>query len=117
MMSAPTPLLWQYISTPLGLSQWFADDVKQDGRKFIFTWNGVPQEADLLSMRNSLSVKFHWVDDGDEKTFFELKIVVSELTDNKNLIVTDFADKDEVDEMTKLWNQSIDNLRRCLGCA
>ena len=32
-------LLFQYISTPSGLSEWFADNVNSRGEIFIFIWN------------------------------------------------------------------------------
>ena len=31
-------LLYQYISTPSGLSEWFADNVNSRGEKFAFIW-------------------------------------------------------------------------------
>ena len=32
-------LLFQYISTPSGLSEWFADNVNSRGEIFIFIWD------------------------------------------------------------------------------
>ena len=36
MLSCPLVMLWNCISTPEGLSEWFADEVRQDGN----LWTG-----------------------------------------------------------------------------
>ncbi len=117
MQGAPVTLLWQYLFMPQGLELWFADEVQQEAKQFVFFWDGVPQQASLVSVRMGAYVRFHWKADGRERTFFEMRINVSELTDNKTLLITDFADsEDEVKEITELWNHSIEKLKRCIGC-
>lgn len=108
-------LLWNYIGTTSGLSQWFADDVHQDGKVFTFIWNKSESVANQLAARAGVSVRFRW-DESDSKEFFEMKIAVSELTDMTQLTVTDFAYADELDESIELWNVQIDRLKRVLGC-
>ncbi len=116
MQGVPVTLLWQYLFMPQGLELWFADEVKQNGKSFSFIWNGVAQEASLISMRNGVYVRFHWKDDGHERTFFEMRIVVSELTDNKTLVITDFAESpDDEQEVREMWDQSVATLKRTLG--
>ena len=41
-------LLYQYLVTPSGLSEWFADNVNSRGEKYIFIWDGSEEEAKLL---------------------------------------------------------------------
>ncbi len=116
LQGVPVTLLWQYLYMPQGLELWFADTVQQNGKNFTFIWDDVPQEASLVSVRSGVYVRFHWKDDGREHTFFEMKIEVSELTDNKTLVITDFADSpDEVADMIDLWNHQVDALKRRLG--
>lgn len=116
MQGVPVTLLWQYIFMPHGLEQWFADEVRQNGKTFTFIWDDVPQQAALVSVRSGVYARFHWKDDGRERTFFEMRILVSELTDNKTLQITDFADSpDDVPESKDMWNQSIAALKRRLG--
>lgn len=118
MQGAPVTLLWQYLFMPEGLELWFADEVRQEAKQYVFVWDGMPQRASLISMRTGTYVRFHWKVDGNERTFFEMRIIVSELTDNKTLLITDFADDEEdVEVMTDLWNQSVDRLKRCIGCS
>ena len=40
-------LLYQYISTPSGLSEWFADNVNSRGEFFTFIWNDSEEKARL----------------------------------------------------------------------
>lgn len=115
MKGTPASLLWQYISTPNGLRQWFADDVEQDGKHFTFYWDKYPTEAVQLSLRSGERIKFRWADD-DDKCYFEFKISVSELTGKTQLIVTDFADSGEEEGSKALWDKQVKVLKRMLGC-
>ena len=47
--------------------------------------------------------------------FFEFRIVVDELTKDVSLIVTDFAEEDEIDEAKMLWESQISDLKQVLG--
>lgn len=115
LKSTPVTLLWSYLATANGLKEWFADNVSMSGKSVNFIWNGVPQEAHIIAQRTQKYVRYHWVDDV-ERTYFELKISVSEMTDNVLLTVTDFAEPDEMEEAKDLWVYQIDSLRRLLGC-
>lgn len=115
LRSIPAMLLWNYIGTSSGLSQWFADQVVQIGKEFTFIWNKSESVAIQLSSRVGVSVRFRWVE-SSRKDFFELKIAVSELTDMTMLTVTDFAFTDELEESIDLWNVQINKLKRVLGC-
>lgn len=115
MKGTPASLLWMYIATPNGLNQWFADDVEQDGKHFTFFWDKYPTEAIQMSLRSGERIKFHWVDD-DDKSYFELKIMISELTGDTQLSITDFAYADEDEEAKALWVKQVKTLKRKLGC-
>ena len=110
-------LLYQYISTPSGLSEWFADNVNSRGEFFTFIWNDSEEKARLASKKTREKVKFKWVDDKGKDTeyFFELHILVDELTKDVSLMVVDFADKDEVEEATLLWENQISDLKHLIG--
>ncbi|WP_338647770.1 START-like domain-containing protein [Flavobacterium sp. KS-LB2] len=110
-------LLYQYISTPSGLSEWFADNVNSRGEFFTFIWNDSQEKARLASKKTGEKVKFKWVDENSKDTeyFFELHILVDELTKDVSLMVVDFAEKDEVDEATLLWENQISDLKHLIG--
>lgn len=115
LKSVPASLLWSYISTSNGLSRWFADKVEIQGKNYVFSWKGHSQTARVGASRQGVYIRFHW-DDADPKEYFELRIAVNALTDDTELIITDFAEGSEVDDARNLWISQVDTLRRVLGC-
>ena len=108
-------ILFNQISSPSGLSEWFADNVNLNGKNYTFFWDGDEQEAELLSKKNNQSIKFRWTDEPKD-TFFELKIVIDDITQDISLIITDFAEDEEDEEEAKLlWNKQIEKLRQSIG--
>ena len=115
---ASPQLLYQYISTPSGLSEWFSDNVNSRGEIFTFIWDDSEEQAKLISKKSDERVKFRWVDDEDNKSvYFEIKIQVDEITQDVSVIVTDFAEEDEIDEAKMLWENQISSLKQVLGSA
>ena len=113
LSSQSIPMIWDAIATAPGLTSWFADDVRSDGKVFSFTWGKhETRQAELINCRQNTYVRFHWNDD-DPGTYFEMRILKNELTSNYSLEVTDFADPDAEDDVRSLWDTSIDALRRC----
>ena len=110
-------LLYQYISTPSGLSEWFADNVNSRGEFFTFIWNDSQEKARLASKKTGEKVKFKWVDESSKDTeyFFELHILVDELTKDVSLMVVDFAEREEVGETKQLWENQISDLKHLIG--
>ncbi|MCZ8228265.1 START-like domain-containing protein [Flavobacterium sp.] len=110
-------LLYQYISTPSGLAEWFADDVNSRGEFFTFIWDDTEEKARLASKKSGEKVKFRWVDDKNKDTeyFFELHILEDELTKDVSLLVIDFAEKNEIPEASQLWENQISDLKHLIG--
>lgn len=115
---ASPQLLYQYISTPSGLSEWFSDNVNSRGELFTFIWDDSEEEAKLLTKKSDERVKFRWMVDEDDKTvYFEIRIQVDEITKDVSIIITDFAEEDEIDEAKMLWENQISSLKQVLGSA
>ena len=110
-------LLFQYLSTPSGLSEWFADDVNSRGEDFTFIWEDSEEYAKLLSKKNNELVKFMLINDEEDyqKYFFEFLITVDEITKDVSLIVTDFSHDDELEESKMLWTNLVGDLKQVLG--
>lgn len=114
--SSPT-ILYQYISTPSGLVEWFCDDVNIKGSKrYIFMWDGEEQEAELIKKVNGKYVKFRFKDK-DPEEYFEFEITKDELTGDIGLLITDWVDADEADDMRMLWKSQVEDLKHALGLA
>ncbi|MCO4821247.1 MAG: SRPBCC domain-containing protein [Flavobacteriaceae bacterium] len=115
---ASPQLLYQYISTPSGLSEWFADNVNSRGELFTFIWDDSEEKAKLLMKKSGERVKFKWMNGEDDNSYFEIRIQVDDITKDVSLMVTDFAeDDDEIDETKMLWENQISSLKQVLGSA
>ena len=112
--TSPT-ILFNCLSTPSGLSEWFADDVNIKNDRYTFFWDGSEETAILKTVRKSESVKFQWEDDEDEDYFFEMTIRIDDLTKDVALFVTDFADEGEEDEIQLMWDNNVDKLKKAIG--
>ena len=109
-------IIWSIISTPSGLETWFADKVTAKDKKFTFQWGKTEvREAEMINCRSNSFIRFHWLDDEERKSFFELRIVYNELTEDLTLEVTDWAYPDEMDEVRDLWDSEIEKLKRVSG--
>lgn len=108
-------ILYNFISEPNGLSEWFADDVRVRDHVYTFVWDdGEEQKAKLLSFKEHKSVKFHWIDD-EPYTYFEMEIVKDELTNDVALVVTDFALQENLKDRQQIWDVQIDSLLSVIG--
>ena len=109
-------IIWNIISTPSGLETWFADKVTAKEKTFTFRWGKTEvREAELINCRTNNFIRFHWKDDDYRKSYFELKIVYNELTEDLTLEVTDWALPGEEDDVRDLWDSDIDKLKRVSG--
>ena len=108
-------MLYQYISTPSGMSEWYADNVNSRGEYFTFIWDSSEEKAKLLTKKNNERIKFRWMEDEDTDYYFELRIQVDEITKDVSLMVTDFAEEDEIEEGKMLWENMISELKQILG--
>ncbi|PCE64142.1 START-like domain-containing protein [Sediminicola luteus] len=107
-------LLYQYISTPSGLSEWFADNVNSRGEDFTFIWDESEEIAKMLKKKTDEFVRFAW-EDAEAGDFFEMRIIVDEITKDVSLFITDFSEDDEMEEAKMLWDNQISDLKHVLG--
>ena len=107
--------LWEYLSTSAGLAEWFADSVTVDGKLFTFLWNNHIHEAEVIGTAPNNYIRFHWLEDESQDTYFEFHLQKIELTGGFSLTITDFAEKDEKESAVSLWETQIRTLKRVLG--
>ena len=111
-------VLYNCMSTPSGLSEWFCNDVNIKKDVHTFIWDGSEEVARLVTKKKDEYVKFKWIESDEEDndgTYFELRIRVDEMTGERAIIVTDFAEEDDIEDARELWVAQLDRLRRVLG--
>lgn len=112
---ASPSMLYQYFSTPSGLEEWFADRVNSRGKLMTFMWDDSEEEAAIVSKKQDEKARYKWTESEDDDSYFEFRIQVDSITKDVSLIVTDFADEDEVEESKMLWENQIDELKHRIG--
>jgi uncharacterized protein YndB with AHSA1/START domain len=109
-------ILYDMLTTPSGLSDWFCDDVNIDSEIYTFFWEGSQEKAELIRQSKNEFIRFKWVEDKDPTTYFELRIKIDGITKDVALEVTDFADsEEEAEEDTLVWESQINDLKRVIG--
>ncbi len=105
-------VLFNRLSTPAGLAEWFADDVNLKEGRYSFVWDGTEQIAEVVSRKDNKHIRFRWIEE-DEDSFFEFRIQKDELTGDLALMITDFAD--DKDDAVGLWDSQIAELKHAIG--
>jgi uncharacterized protein YndB with AHSA1/START domain len=117
-MHCLSEILYEYMATAEGLSEWFADEAVERGDDFYFSWNGGPAEkATLIRYKPESFVRFRWEEDEGTKYFFEMTIIIDEITNDLSLNITDFCEKGDEEETRLYWDNLIENLQIKLGAA
>ena len=69
----------------------------------------------LLSKKTDKYIRFKWEEDEDEDSFFEFKLETDDLTNDVSLIITDYAEEDEIEESQLLWESQVNSLLHAIG--
>ena len=110
-------VLFNRLSTASGLSEWFADDVRVKGNLFTFVWGDSDQIAEKKFHKENKMVRYEWTDNDLDKdeSYFEFVINQDDLTNDVSLTIVDFADEEEVENTSDLWDSQISKLKHLLG--
>ncbi len=112
-------ILFQRLSTPHGLSEWFASNVNLSGNIFTFIWDDDVKKAVMVEKKENKYVRFRWLNGHSEnqtEKHFAFKLDRDELTGDISLkVMEDVGDDDNLDEVISLWNYQIKELKRLIG--
>lgn len=108
--ASPT-ILYQFLTTPACLIRWFCDDVDIEGETYTFIWNGSVEVAELVIDIEEELLKFQWVDAPSEEEYLEFKIYKSPITGETILELTDFCDKNDLEDQKQYWESQLEKLR------
>jgi uncharacterized protein YndB with AHSA1/START domain len=117
-VNASKKMLYPYLSSASGLSQWYAEDVWIDEDKiFHFVWDGEEHKAKMVAHRTNHYVKFEFFDDlvNEDPAFVEMRIEENELTQSVFIRVTDYSDIEDSEEVQELWDNLIHELKEIVG--
>lgn len=117
LLKTSPKVLDNMITTPSGLSEWFADDVNIKDEVYTFIWDGSEEDARLVTKKVNSKIKWQWIEDEEEglDTYFELKYEIDPMTKMVVLTVSDFAEPSEKEESQRFWENQIGELKRTLG--
>jgi len=107
-------ILYEFLSSPTGLQEWFADKVDERDGLYSFSWDGTLEEAEVMESEENKYIRYHWLTSPKDE-YFEFKIDKSEVTNLTILTITDFAEKKEIKDQSQLWETQIKDLFYRLG--
>jgi len=111
--ASPT-ILYKFLTTPACLIRWFCDGVDIEQDVFTFSWDGSEERAELIDDIEDERLRFIW-EESDDGEYFEYRMRKSPVTGETILEITDYADKDEVDDQRQLWESQLERLRQETG--
>lgn len=107
-------ILFDFLSNPAGLSEWFADQVDERDGIYYFNWNGSVEKATVVEKETDKYIRYRW-EGAPESEYFEMRIEKSEITNQTILVIKDFAEKKDIKDQTQLWDHQIKDLFHRLG--
>ncbi|MEO7209770.1 MAG: START-like domain-containing protein [Chitinophagaceae bacterium] len=107
-------ILYEYLSTPAGLQEWFADTVDERDSVFSFLWDGSSEKAEVVGKEQDKFIRFRWLESPKEE-YWEFRIDSSEVANQTILVVNDFGEKSEIKDQSRLWDSQFKDLFHRLG--
>lgn len=107
-------ILFEFLSTPAGLQEWFAEKVDERDGVFSFTWNGTTDKAEMLEMEEDKFIRFHWTH-APKNEYFEFSIEKSEVSNQTILVIKDFSEKKDIPDQKRLWDFQVNDLFYRIG--
>jgi uncharacterized protein YndB with AHSA1/START domain len=108
--------LWRMLTDPTLMEEWFAERVEKRNKRFYtFKWDENNVEVEQTIEKPFDQIRYNWLDEEREDTYFEFKIHTLELSSEIALEVIAFAEADEKDDAIFLWETQIELLKRKLG--
>ncbi len=107
-------ILYEFLSTPAGLQEWFADTVDQRDNVFSFIWEGSTEKAEVVGKEQDKFIRFRWLQSPKEE-YWEFRIDSSEVANQTILVVNDFGEKSEIKDQSRLWDSQFKDLFHRLG--
>lgn len=105
-------LLYTLISSPEGLTRWFAHTTQIGEDVYLFKWEGNEQPVRLVQAKENEYVVFQWLEDYHKDLLLEMRIENQQLTSGITLVISDYAEVSDVDFSKRLWISQVGQLQR-----
>ena len=116
--NSPPSFLYNFLSTPSGLSSWFCDDVSiKQSSLYCFFWGKSGYEARIVGSKKDHFIRFSWLneDKNVEENYFEFKIEQDSVTNNTFLIITSISHSGEHEIEEEDWVLMTKKLKQYIG--
>ena len=119
-INASPKILFPYLATASGLSQWFCDDVRYvEGQRLNFIWDHENHYAEISGQRLNRAVRFVFLDEQrqtvSDASFLEFTLDASQVTDEVYLRVVDYSSSTDAGEQQEMWDGLVAKLREQVG--
>jgi uncharacterized protein YndB with AHSA1/START domain len=119
-INASPKLLFPYLASASGLSQWFCDDVRLDpDHRLNMVWDKQNHFAEITLQRPGRSVRYVFLDERKQAltdaNYLDFSLEYSKITDSVFLRVTDYSDHSNDQEQQELWDGLVSKLREQVG--
>ena len=118
-LRASPKVLFPYLSTASGLSQWFASRVNtMPEHRFDFIWDDESHPARQTALKQNKSARFEFLntsENGQDSNYVDFRVDVSELTQVTYLHITDYSTTTDKEELQDMWDGMIYKLKEIVG--
>jgi uncharacterized protein YndB with AHSA1/START domain len=119
-INASPKILFPYIASASGLSQWFCDDVRLDpDHRLNMVWDKQSHFAEIAAQRPGRSIRYVFLDEQkrplQDANYLDFTLESSRITDEVFLRVTDYSDHPDTQEQQELWEGLVGKLRDQVG--
>ncbi|GAA4024529.1 hypothetical protein GCM10022409_05670 [Hymenobacter glaciei] len=119
-VNASPKILFPYLATASGLTQWFCDDVRYvEGQRLNFIWDHENHYAEISGQRLNRAVRFVFLDDHRQSlpdaNYLEFSLDSSQVTDEVYLRVIDYSAALDPAEQQEMWEGLVAKLREQVG--
>lgn len=119
-VNASPKILFPYLATASGLTQWFCDDVRYvEGQRLNFIWDNENHYAEISGQRLNRVVRFVFLNDHRQPlidpSYLEFSLDSSQVTDEVYLRVVDYSAALDPVEQQEMWEGLVAKLREQVG--
>ena len=120
LKSKSPQIIWGLISTPERTAKRFADYIHIETDRYTFVWGDTTghhetKHATMVVKEKCARVRFIWEDEEHSDAFMELRMEKNTMTDDYTLHITDFAEKEDIEDLHDIWHDNMERLHRKSG--